>query len=214
MSEPQVVLVDNDIRTRPRLTWREAWATSRNSALSTISLLSYARETVEYGGLRAVAPPVIASIALTAVFLGIAFGAAMLAGAAQGSTKRAALILLASVVLSQVLTVTQNRRLARRLFIVANDRVVATPGGWGIAWIQVPTKTAPRAKSALLGNVFPHVEVTYYRDAKDAEIAAYYKRGKPTPPGQPATEERKHAEKLVADALGAMPYVMGNLRLN
>jgi hypothetical protein len=214
VSEPRIVLVDRDIRTRPRLTWRQAWATSRNSALSTISLLSYARETVEYGGLRAIAPPVIASIVLTAVFLGIAFGAAMLAGAAQGSTRRAALILLASVVLSQVLTFTENRRLARRLFIVANDRVVATPGGWAIAFLQVSAKTAPRAKGALLGDVFRHVEVTYYRDAKDAEIAAYYRRGKATPEGQPTTEGAEHAEVLLAAALGDMPYVLRSVTLN
>jgi len=204
MSEPRIVLVDRDVATRPRMSWREAWATSRGHDLSTISAWAYARESVEHGGLRAVAPAVLTWLLLTGLFLALAFGAAVLAASAQGSTKRAVLILLASVVLSQVLTAAQNRRLARRLFIVTNVRVSDTPSGWGIAFVKVRTRSALHAKSALLGTVFRHVETTYVHDASEAELTAYYRIKRTHDPANASN----HVEVLLADALGAMPYVL------
>jgi hypothetical protein len=210
MSEPRIVLVDHDVRTRPRMPWREAWATSRGHDLSTISAWSYARETVTHGGWLAVVPPVVVSLILAALFLAVGFGAAVLAASAHGSTTRAALILLASVVLSQVLSVAQNRQLGRRLFIVANVRVSDTPSGWAIAFVRVPTRTAPRAKSALLGAAFRHVETTYLHDASEAELAAYYRIKRTQEPANASN----HAEVLLADAPGAMPYVLTTVLLS
>jgi hypothetical protein len=195
MFEPREVLVDRDIRARPHLSWRDAWTISRSHDLSTVSAWSYARGAVEHGGLRAVIPPVVAGIVLTAAFIAVGFGAAVLAGEAQGSTKRAAWILVASVVLSQVLTAAQNRRLTRRLFIVANVRVYDTPSGWAIAWVSIPTKTAPHAKGALLGGAFRHVETTYNHNADDAEVAAYYRLAP-----KYDSSQAEHAESLLADA--------------
>ena len=202
MSEPPIVLVDRDVRTRPRTSWREAWASSRNHDLSTISAWSYARETVDHGGLLAVAPAALTWLVLTALFLGAAFGAAVLAASAHGSTTRAALILLASVVLSQVLTTAQNRRLARRLFIVANERVADAPSGWAIAHVRMPTREAPGAKAMLLAGPFLHVETTYYRNASEAEVAAYYRLTSAHDP----TSAAPHAGLLLADALGGTPH--------
>jgi hypothetical protein len=154
-------------------------------------------------------PPALAWLVLAALFLAVALGAATLAASAHGSTKQAALILLASVVLSQVLTAAQNRRLARRLFIVAEIRVSATPSGWAIAWVTVPAQMAARIKGVLLGGPFRHVETTYYRNATEAELAAYYRLA---PNHDPATEAQ-HAENLLAQALGDMPHALHGVNL-
>ncbi len=209
MSQPPVVLVDRDVRTRPRISWRDAWASSPSQDLSRLRVWSYARGAVRYGGLPAVMPAALACLVLTGVFLAVAFGAAALAASAHGSTTQAALILLASVVLSQVLTAAQNRRLARRLFIAAETRVSATPRGWAIAWVTVPAHMAARIKGVLLGGPFCHVETTYYRNATEAELAAYYRLA---PNHDPATEAQ-HAEDLLATALRDLPHALHGVNL-
>ena len=146
---------------------------------------------------------------LAALFLAVALGAAGLAASAHGSTKQAVLILLASVVLSQALTAAQNRRLARRLFVVAEVRVSQTPRGWAIAWVTVPAQMAAREKGVLLGGPFCHVETTYHRNASEAELAAYYRLA---PNHDPATEAQ-HAEDLLAKALGDMPHALHGVNL-
>lgn len=79
MTEPSVVVVDRNPRTRPRWRWSDAWAESRNHDLSTISTWRYARETIAHGGLRSLAIPLLADAALALVVIGVAFLAAVLA---------------------------------------------------------------------------------------------------------------------------------------
>lgn len=195
----QVVLVDRNTRRRPRSSWREAWAESRGHDLSTSSTWSYARDTIAYGGVSALVVPVVLGAVALALLVGVAFGAALLAGGGgTGSTMRGALLILASVLVSQVLTAARVGRRARRVFITASLRVMELPPRWGFATLRVASPDATEAKRALLGGAFEYVEVTYFRDRDYAELAAYFRVVATTP----------HGEALVAAALGASPRYM------
>jgi hypothetical protein len=203
MTERPVVLVERDPRRRPQASWRDAWADSKGDALSTLSTWSYMRDAMRFGGWRAVIAPTLACGLLTALFISGALAAAVIAGSADGATARATLVIGASVVLSQVMTAIQNRRPARRLFIVASLRVSEQPAGWGVASIDVPADGVARARDALLRADFSYVEVTYYRGTTAASIAAYYE----------LTKHREHALILVARALGAIPHTVTTVTL-
>jgi hypothetical protein len=198
MSEHGPVLVDRDARRRPRSSWRAAWSDAKGHALSTLSTWSYVRDAVTLGGWKAVALPTIVCALVTAALLSAAFAAAVIASATHGSTGQALAVIGGSVLVSQLVTAIQNRRLGRRLFIVAAVRVDALPDGWAIAWIDVPAATAPEAKAALLRGAFLYVEVTYFRHGENATLAAYYRLG----------EEHEHALTLVSDALGPNPHTL------
>jgi hypothetical protein len=81
--------------------------------------------------------------------------------------------------------------------------VCDTPGGWAIAWVKLPAKNASRAKEALLGGAFRHVETTYYRGVDDATLGAYYRLASPHDPSQ-----AEHAESLLATATGGMGHLL------
>jgi hypothetical protein len=204
MREREVVLVDRDARSRPRSSWTSARALAEGHALSTLSIWSYARDTVRFGGLPAALPAATALIALTGAFLAVGYAAALLAASADEATTRAVLLVFGSVALSQALSAIQSRRPARRLFIVSALRVSELPEGWGIAWIEAPSYDASETRRVLMDAGFPYVEVTYYRHADTATLGAYYRLQEPS----------VHAAILVADAIGSRPHKLRSATIN
>jgi hypothetical protein len=204
MDPDQIVLVDRDRRTRPRARWREAWDDADGHALSTLATRAYVLEAVRHGGLRAVTVPVTAFVLTILALFTAAFGAAVVAGGAEGGTRRALLVIGASVLVSQAVNAIQNRRPTRRLFIAASIRVTDQPLGWGIVWMTLPAATASGAKTLLLTRGFAYVEVTYYRNSPAATLAAYFS----------LDDHDEHALTLLGDALGRAPHTPTAVILN
>jgi hypothetical protein len=167
-----VVLVDRDVRRRPRQSWRAAWSDASHLG-GTISSFQFARDAVRDGGWRAITLPTLTCLVMGGAFIGAAFGAAVLSGSADGAQSRGAVLILASVALSQLLTLAQGQKPAKRLFVAAAARVEAPPDGWGRVWVRVPAVVAPDAKRTLEA-AFPYVEATYYRHGVEAELEAWY----------------------------------------
>lgn len=196
-----VVLVDRDPRRRPKDTWRYAW-TGADHLGGTISTLRHARRAIERGGWRAVALPMLACLIVGATFLGVAFGAAVLAGQADSSTTRGGVLILASVALSQALTLVQGQKPVKRLFVAAEARVEWFPFRWGGIDVQVPMALASRAKKCL-ESAFPYVEVRYYRHGAEATLTAWFG---PVAMGT----DRPDLRELAEAALGAFPHTLAN----
>jgi small-conductance mechanosensitive channel len=193
------VLTVRDFSRRPHLTWRDAWAQSRNHDLSTFSTWAYVRETKKLGGLRALTPALLVSALGVVLIIAAAFGASVLATAATGPTAHAWLIILLSVVLAQVIGSVQARKLPRRTVIAANERVRSTPPGVQITDIEVYAEQAPALAAVLLANDFLYVEITYYRNDRFATLSAYFMR------------DKGHGHELVARALGSVWHRVGNI---
>jgi ABC-type arginine transport system permease subunit len=110
--------------------WREAWAESDHLG-GTLSAAEYARNAVAAGGWRAVALPAAVCVALALAFVVGAFAAAVLAGEADSIEGRGFFLILASVGLSQVLTLLQNQHPAKRMFVAAEARARNPPTAGG-----------------------------------------------------------------------------------
>jgi small-conductance mechanosensitive channel len=151
------------------------------------------------GGLRALAPALLVYATGVAMIVAAAFGASVLATAATGTVSRAWLIILLSVVLSQVIGSVQARKLPRRAVIAASERVRSTPPGVQITDIEVCADRASALAAALLAHGFLYVETTYYRDDKLATLSAYFDRG------------HGHGHELAAQALGTAWHRLGNI---
>lgn len=128
-----------------------------------------------------------------------AFGAALLATAATGITSRAWLIILLSVVLSQIVGSVQARKLPRRTVIAASERVRSTRPGVQITDIEVHADEASALAAVLVAHGFLYVETTYYRRDRFATLSAYFNR------------EQGHGHELAAEALGTAWHRLGNI---
>jgi hypothetical protein len=172
-TDDSVLLVDRDVRRRPRESWREAW--SESSGLGgTISALRFAREAIEYGGARALILPVIGCVLIAGAFFAVAVGAAILAGLADTAESQGLILIVASVALSQIVALVQgNVKPVKRLLIAAAARAENPPDGWGAVTVMVPSSDAPEA-SRTMRSAFPYVETTYYRRSADAQVRAWY----------------------------------------
>jgi hypothetical protein len=193
------VLTVRDYARRPRLTWRDAWAQSRSHDLSTISTWVYVRATVTLGGLRALAPGLLAAVVGVGVIVAAAFGASVLATTATGTTSRAWLIILLSVVLSQVIGSVQGRKLPRRIVIAADIRVASTPPGVQITEVEVKSVEASTLARRMIHGGFIYVETTYYRGGDTATLRAYFDRAE------------GHGHEQAAEVLGATWHRLGSI---
>ncbi len=107
------------------------------------------------GGFRALAPALLLSAIGVLLIVAAAFGAALLATAATGITSRAWLIILLSVVLSQIVGSVQARKLPRRTVIAASERVRSTPPGVQITDIEVHADEASALATVLVAPRVP-----------------------------------------------------------
>jgi hypothetical protein len=128
-----------------------------------------------------------------------AFGAALLATTATGTTSRAWLVILVSVVLSQLVDAAQGRKLPRRAIVAANERVRSSPPGVQIVEIEVNAEEASALAKALSSHGFLYVEITYYRDDPLATLSAHFRR------------EQGHGHELASEALGAAWHRLANI---
>jgi hypothetical protein len=191
----EVLVVDRDDRKRPRMTWRGAWRQSDHLG-GTISASNYARNAIGEAGWRAVALPAAVCLALTLAFVGGAFVAAVLAGEAESAEGRGFFLILASVGLSQVLTLLQGQHPAKRLFVAAEARAREPPAGWGLIGVRVANARTPEAKRRLQTR-FPYVEAIYHRRGADSVLYAW------------SDERDRHGSTLEPDVdavLGDMPH--------
>jgi small-conductance mechanosensitive channel len=178
---------------------RDAWAASRGHDLSTSSFWTYARRTVALGGVRALVPALLVSGLGIALIVAASFGASVIATTATGTTSRAGLIILLSVILSQVIGAVQGRKAPRRAVIAACLRVESTPHGVQITEIEVRSREGSALAALLLTHGFVYVETTYYRGEDLATLSAYFDR------------ERGHGHQLAAQALGTSWHRLGTI---
>jgi hypothetical protein len=195
---PEVLTVRDHGR-RPRLTWRHAWAEARNHDLSTIGTWTYAKDAVTLGGISALVPALLVSGFGLALIVAGAFGASVLATTANGTTSRAWLIILLSVVLAQIIDAVKGRKLPRRAVIAASTRVESTPPGVQITDVEVKSTEATALARQLLDHGFLYVETTYYRTGDTATLRAYFDRA------------RGHGHEQAARALGRSWHLLGNI---
>jgi hypothetical protein len=136
---------------------------------------------------------------MASLFVAVAFGAAVLAAQGDSTERRGLLLILASVGLSQLLTLLKGQHPAKRMFVAAAARARFPPTGWGTVGVRVPSAHTPEAKR-LLQSGFSYVEATYYRHGADSELRAWF------PPG----DHRRHGTSLEPDVdvvLGGVPHV-------
>ena len=175
--------------------WRKAWAESDHLG-GTLSATRHARVAIEYGGWRAIALPMLFCLGMAALFVAVAFGAAVLAAQGDSTERSGLLLILASVTLSQLLTLWQGQHPAKRMFVAAATRARFPPTGWGIVGVRVPSARSPEAKRLLQGR-FSYVETTYRRHGADSHLRAWF------PPG----EHGRHGTSLEPDADAALEGV-------